>query len=74
MVSGEGGGVRSEEIKQYMFHLLFPGELSLEREAALLCQQGIFPPASCVDIVVATPGRLAEHIKLRSFASLKFLR
>lgn len=54
--------------------LLSPGEQSVEGEAALLCQQGVFPPASCVDIVVATPGRLAEHIRLRSFASLKFLR
>lgn len=50
------------------------GDASLEKEAALVSDSSSFPTASLVDIVVATPGRLAEHLMLGSFASLQFLR
>lgn len=46
----------------------------MEKEAALLANHKTFPASSHVDIVIATPGRLAEHLLRGSFVSLQFLR
>lgn len=56
------------------YYSLYVGDASLEKEAALISDSSFFPTASLVDIIIATPGRLAEHLMLGSFASLQFLR
>ena len=38
------------------------GRVSLETEQALLQDWGAFPPCSKVDVLIATPGRLVEHL------------
>ena len=38
------------------------GKLSLEWERAMLHNREAIPPCSKVDVVIATPGRLAEHL------------
>lgn len=50
------------------------GDASLEKEAARICDPSSFPPSSLVDIVIATPGRLAEHLMRGSFTSLQSMR
>jgi superfamily II DNA/RNA helicase len=52
---------------------LLCGDAALEKEAALLDNHTL-PASSSVDVVIATPGRLAEHLSRGSFASLLFLR
>lgn len=37
-------------------------QTSFENEREMLFDRFSHPPASCVDIVIATPGRLVEHI------------
>lgn len=50
------------------------GEMSVEKEAALLRDPNSYPASSQVDIAIATPGRLAEHLQRGSFPSLQCLR
>lgn len=38
------------------------GQAPLEAERALLNDRGAYPPASKVDVLIATPGRLVEHL------------
>ncbi len=37
----------------------------------MLTDEGVYPRCSRVDVVVTTPGRLVEHLRARSFASLR---
>lgn len=53
---------------------MYVGDTSLEKEAGLISDSSSFPAGSLVDIVIATPGRLAEHLMHNSFSSLQFLR
>ena len=39
------------------------GQLSLESECAMLHEPGSYPSGSKVDVLVATPGRLVEHLE-----------
>ena len=41
---------------------LVSGQLSLELECSMLHEQGSYPAGSKVDMLVATPGRLVEHL------------
>ena len=41
---------------------LVSGQLSLELECAMLHEPGSYPAGSKVDVLVATPGRLTEHL------------
>ncbi|CAI8045844.1 ATP-dependent RNA helicase DDX51 [Geodia barretti] len=52
---------------------LLCGDSLVEKEATLLGNTS-FPASSNVDVVIATPGRLAEHLSRGSFVSLQFLR
>ena len=38
------------------------GSVSFDRERAMLSDSTAYPPCSCVDVVIATPGRLVEHL------------
>lgn len=38
------------------------GQASVEKESAMLQDSSMYPPCSGVDVVIATPGRLVEHI------------
>lgn len=38
------------------------GQVSMELECAILRESGSYPPSSKVDVLVATPGRLVEHL------------
>ncbi len=38
------------------------GQLPLEGERAMLCNREAILPCSKVDVVIATPGRLVEHL------------
>ncbi len=38
------------------------GQGSLESECDMLWENGSYPPSSNVDILIATPGRLSEHL------------
>ena len=50
------------------------GDMAVEREATQLIDHTSLPLASHIDVVIATPGRLAEHLSRGSFVSLHFLR
>ena len=39
------------------------GQVSLESECDMLYERGTYPPSSKVDVLIATPGRLVEHVK-----------
>jgi hypothetical protein len=49
------------------------GDSLVEKEATLLGNNS-FPASSNIDVVIATPGRLAEHLSRGSFVALQFLR
>jgi superfamily II DNA/RNA helicase len=38
------------------------GRVPIESEQAMLWARGVFPPCSKVDVLIATPGRLVEHM------------
>lgn len=50
------------------------GHLSIERECEILMDSSSYPPSSRVDVVIATPGRLVDHLDRLSFATLRYLR
>ena len=50
------------------------GHLSVERECEILIDSSSYPPSSRVDVVIATPGRLVDHLHRLSFATLLYLR
>ena len=50
------------------------GHLSIERECEILIDSSSYPPSSRVDVVIATPGRLVDHLDRLSFATLRYLR
>ena len=50
------------------------GHLSIERECEMLIDSSSYPPSSRVDVVIATPGRLVDHLDRLSFATLRYLR
>ena len=50
------------------------GHLSVERECEMLIGPSSYPPCSSVDVVIATPGRLVEHLQRASFPTLRYLR
>jgi ATP-dependent RNA helicase DDX51/DBP6 len=52
---------------------LLCGDSLVEKEATLLGNNS-FPASSNIDVVIATPGRLAEHLSRGSFVALQFLR
>lgn len=41
---------------------LVSGQLSLESECSMLHDSGSYPTGSKVDVLIATPGRLVEHL------------
>jgi superfamily II DNA/RNA helicase len=57
---------------QHMAHCA--GETSVEKEGTLLHDPTSCPASSQVDIAIATPGRLAEHLQRGLFPSLQYLR
>ena len=38
------------------------GQAPLEVDRAVLWDRAVYPPASKVDVLIATPGRLVEHL------------
>ena len=38
------------------------GSMSFEKERAMLFDSTTYPVCSCLDVVIATPGRLVEHL------------
>ena len=54
--------------------MFLSGEATLEKEAALITNNTSFPASSRVDVVIATPGRLVDHLTRGSFSSLHYLR
>ena len=53
---------------------MISGQEPMEKESLLLLDSSSYPPGSTVDVVIATPGRLADHLKTSSFATLRCLR
>ncbi len=51
---------------------LLCGQVSMETERSMLWNDCLYPRCSDVDVVVATPGRLVEHLRAESFASLRW--
>ena len=50
------------------------GQVSLEKESAMLFDSSSYPPCSGVDILIATSGRLVEHLnRLRRNAFLCYI-
>ena len=50
------------------------GHQSVERESEMLTDSSSYPPSSTVDVVIATPGRLVDHLDRFSFVTLRYLR